>query len=262
MAQSSRSWFGSPAVRIRILWRSVFAFFHVQFKMIMLLRVNSGVPYWFTVAGQDHVVFNADGIYLATYVTLLLNFELGKREYYPSRSGFVAQSEVLYWFLNQWSISLTYWCFICQDDFIASVLNSGILVYLTPEFLAELYQGVLVTDVIGNAGFNVNADSNAPMSSCAFINLLTGTKKTWTRTSNINSIICFILFACFSWKKQQTKMSGKSSVLSKRLASFPTAANFTLPSHPTFCFGNLVGKQVVTFGWRLPLDRVIELLYL
>ncbi len=61
-----------------------------------------------------------------------------------------------------------------KDDFIASVLNSGILVYLTPEFLAELYQGVLISDVIGNAGFNVNADSNAPMSSCAFINLLTG----------------------------------------------------------------------------------------
>jgi hypothetical protein len=45
-------------------------------------------------AGQDHVIFNADGIYLATYVTLLLNFELAKREYYPSRTGFVAQSEV------------------------------------------------------------------------------------------------------------------------------------------------------------------------
>lgn len=61
-----------------------------------------------------------------------------------------------------------------QDDFIGSVLNSGILVYLTPEFMAEVYQGVLVQDIIGNAGFNVNADSNAPMSSCAFINLLTG----------------------------------------------------------------------------------------
>jgi hypothetical protein len=68
-----------------------------------------------------------------------------------------------------------------QDDFIASVLNSGILVYLTPEFLAELYQGVLVSDVIGNAGFNVNADSNTSMMfSCAFINLLTG-----IRTSNL-----------------------------------------------------------------------------
>lgn len=54
------------------------------------------------------------------------------------------------------------------------MLNSGILVYLTPEFLAELYQGVLVTDLIGGAGFNVNADPNAPMSSCAFVNLLTG----------------------------------------------------------------------------------------
>ncbi|XP_046456568.1 brefeldin A-inhibited guanine nucleotide-exchange protein 3-like isoform X3 [Daphnia pulex] len=108
-------------------------------------------------AGQDHVIFNADGIYLATYVTLLLNFELAKREYYPSRTGFVAQSE---------------------DDFIASVLNSGILVYLTPEFLAELYQGVLVSDVIGNAGFNVNADSNTSMMfSCAFINLLTDVRQ-------------------------------------------------------------------------------------
>ena len=40
--------------------------------------------------------------------------------------------------------------------------------------MAEVYQCVLVQDMIGNAGFNVNADSNAPMSSCAFINLLTG----------------------------------------------------------------------------------------
>lgn len=108
-------------------------------------------------AGQEHVIFNADGIYLATYVTLLLNFELAKRDYYPSRTGFVAQSE---------------------DDFVASVLNSGILVYLTPEFLAEVYQGVLVCDVIGNAGFHVNADSNTSMmSSCAFINLLTDVRQ-------------------------------------------------------------------------------------
>ena len=51
-------------------------------------------------AGQAHVVFNADGIYLATYVTLMLNFELAKRDYYPARSSFVTQSEVLNFLLN------------------------------------------------------------------------------------------------------------------------------------------------------------------
>ena len=64
-----------------------------------------------TDAGQDHVVFNADGIYLATYVTLLLNFELGKREYYPSRSGFVTQSEV---FLTSYTNQN---CFFNQPSF-------------------------------------------------------------------------------------------------------------------------------------------------
>lgn len=45
-------------------------------------------------AYEEFVVFNADGIYLATYVTLLLNFELSRRGYYPSCHGFVSLSEV------------------------------------------------------------------------------------------------------------------------------------------------------------------------
>ena len=43
---------------------------------------------------EGFVVFNADGIYLATYVSLLLNFELTRRGYYPSCSGFVSIGEV------------------------------------------------------------------------------------------------------------------------------------------------------------------------
>jgi len=49
---------------------------------------------------QTHVIFNADGIYLATYATLLLNFELAKRNYYPSRMGFLPQSEVSFSVVN------------------------------------------------------------------------------------------------------------------------------------------------------------------
>jgi hypothetical protein len=44
--------------------------------------------------------------------------------------------------------------------------------------------------------------------------------------------------------RQTKKMSDKSSAQNKRLASCPIAANFTLPSHPTFCCGNLVDKLV------------------
>ena len=62
-----------------------------------------------------------------------------------------------------------------QDDFIASVLNSGILVYLTSEFLAEIYQGILITNIMGEAGFDCSdASSNSLLSNCALINLLTG----------------------------------------------------------------------------------------
>lgn len=51
------------------------------------------VPY-IVGSHEGFVVFNADGIYLTTYVTLLLNFELTRRGYYPSCCGFVSQSEV------------------------------------------------------------------------------------------------------------------------------------------------------------------------
>lgn len=65
-------------------------FYNFFFKQKFTKRFH-----WDQDAGQARVVFNADGIYLATYVTLMLNFELAKRDYYPSRSSFVTQSEVL-----------------------------------------------------------------------------------------------------------------------------------------------------------------------
>jgi len=43
---------------------------------------------------QSRATFNADGIYLAVYAALLLNFELSKRGFYASATGVITQTEV------------------------------------------------------------------------------------------------------------------------------------------------------------------------
>ena len=126
------------------------------------------------------MVYNADGLYLTTYVALLLNLELAKGGYYPERTGFVTQSEVSRWCSSfKWKIS-SFLFSTPQEDFVASVLNSGVLVILTPEFVAEIYQGILVKDVLAEAGFSPskNTEFTSPLlSSCAFINLLTDVRQ-------------------------------------------------------------------------------------
>lgn len=56
-----------------------------------------------------------------------------------------------------------------QEQFIDSVHGSGVLVYLSSSWLAELYQQVLTRNFLGDAGYDRTSHDN-----CALINLLTG----------------------------------------------------------------------------------------
>lgn len=70
---------------------------------------------------------NADGIYLATYSALLLSYQLMKAGHYDDQ-----KSDVV--------IPLT------EQQFVISVQNAGVLVYLSSAWLCELYQSVLATN--------------------------------------------------------------------------------------------------------------------
>lgn len=135
--------------------------------------------------------------------------------------------------------SITVFCFNnwhqFQDDFIASVLNSGILVYLTSEFLAEIYQGILVTNIMGEAGFGSSENPSNPLfSSCTLINLLTG------RFIEIPLTIHHRV-QHFS---QPLQMSAKWKPPITRPASCLIAVNWTLPSLRILYWKIHAGKPV------------------
>ncbi|XP_055389685.1 brefeldin A-inhibited guanine nucleotide-exchange protein 3 [Condylostylus longicornis] len=70
---------------------------------------------------------NADGIYLAIYSALLLSLQLIRAGHYedPDKGIFIPMSE---------------------QQFVTSVQNTGVLVYLSTPWLCELYQCVIVTN--------------------------------------------------------------------------------------------------------------------
>ncbi|XP_036221148.2 brefeldin A-inhibited guanine nucleotide-exchange protein 3 [Bactrocera oleae] len=72
---------------------------------------------------------NADGIYLAIYSSLLLSLQLTKVRYYDD-----PQKEIL--------IPMS------EQQFVTSVQNTGVLVYLSSPWLCELYQTVLVSNAL------------------------------------------------------------------------------------------------------------------
>lgn len=92
-------------------------------------------------------IVNADGIYLSTYSTLLLNLKLIHSNFY-----------------NNACISIP----ITEQEFIDDIHNSGILVYISSYWLAELYQRVLADNLLSNAGYKLDSHSNVSL-----INLLT-----------------------------------------------------------------------------------------
>ncbi|XP_071040403.1 brefeldin A-inhibited guanine nucleotide-exchange protein 3 [Parasteatoda tepidariorum] len=97
----------------------------------------------------SHVtILNADGIYLALYSALLLNLKLVRNNYYKEMAGEAPLTE---------------------QQFIEEVHGSGVLVYLSATWLAELFQQVLACNLLEKAGYNPASVENS-----ALINLLSG----------------------------------------------------------------------------------------
>lgn len=72
---------------------------------------------------------NADGIYLAIYSALLLSLQLTRAGYYDD-----PQKEIL--------IPMS------EQQFVSSVQNTGVLVYLSSPWLCELYQTVIASNAL------------------------------------------------------------------------------------------------------------------
>ncbi|XP_013116379.2 brefeldin A-inhibited guanine nucleotide-exchange protein 3 [Stomoxys calcitrans] len=95
----------------------------------------------------NFTIINADGIYLAIYSALLLSWQLKKAGYYADM-----QKEIM--------IPMS------EQQFVTSVQNTGVLVYLSSAWLCELYQSVLVTNILESL------DKNDQDSRCALIDML------------------------------------------------------------------------------------------
>lgn len=90
---------------------------------------------------QNLTTLNADGIYLATYSALLLGLQLTRVGHYENMAKSAAAA----------AIPLT------EQQFVTSVQNTGVLVYLSSPWLCELYQSIftnplasLSKDLLGN----------------------------------------------------------------------------------------------------------------
>ncbi|KFM57850.1 Brefeldin A-inhibited guanine nucleotide-exchange protein 3, partial [Stegodyphus mimosarum] len=102
-------------------------------------------------AENEHIVshitiLNADGIYLALFSVLLLNLKLIRNNYYKDPTS---------------NPPLT------EQQFIEEVHGSGVLVYLSATWLAELYQQVLAINMLEEAGYKPVSLENS-----ALVNLL------------------------------------------------------------------------------------------
>ncbi|XP_035228366.1 brefeldin A-inhibited guanine nucleotide-exchange protein 3-like [Stegodyphus dumicola] len=93
-------------------------------------------------------ILNADGIYLALFSVLLLNLKLIRNNYYKDPTS---------------NPPLT------EQQFIEEVHGSGVLVYLSATWLAELYQQVLAINMLEEAGYKPVSLENS-----ALVNLLSG----------------------------------------------------------------------------------------
>ncbi|XP_064617857.1 brefeldin A-inhibited guanine nucleotide-exchange protein 3-like [Liolophura sinensis] len=100
---------------------------------------------WEENTDQSHVILNADGVYMATISALWLNLRL-------SLSGFYTDTES--------SIPP-----ISEDWFVDSVLGTGLLLFLSPTWLSELYRLVITTDFLVEAGYvpDIEATRDVPL---------------------------------------------------------------------------------------------------
>lgn len=77
---------------------------------------------------------NADGIYLAIYSSLLLSLQLMRAGYYEQVAQGASHKDIL--------VPMS------EQQFVTSVQNTGVLVYLSSPWLCELYQSVTVCNVL------------------------------------------------------------------------------------------------------------------
>uniref|UniRef100_A0A182QB76 SEC7 domain-containing protein n=1 Tax=Anopheles farauti TaxID=69004 RepID=A0A182QB76_9DIPT len=101
---------------------------------------------------------NADGIYLATYSALLLALQLVSGGHYDDDGE--GQKPA--------AIPLT------EQQFVTSVQNSGILVYLSAAWLRELYQCILAVNPLQTLGLSQRKMAGDPATSahCALLDML------------------------------------------------------------------------------------------
>ncbi|XP_017871876.1 PREDICTED: brefeldin A-inhibited guanine nucleotide-exchange protein 3 isoform X1 [Drosophila arizonae] len=95
---------------------------------------------------------NADGIYLAIYSSLLLSLQLMRAGYY-----------------DQHSVKESILVPMSEQQFVTSVQNTGVLVYLSSPWLCELYQSVIVSNIL-EAMTRQQLDGSGPR--CALVDML------------------------------------------------------------------------------------------
>lgn len=110
---------------------------------------------------QHITIVNADGIYLASFSSLLLNLKLIRSGYYLDRTTPVP---------------------ITEHQFIEEVHGSGVLVYVSSTWLSELYRQVLACNFLECASYDPDSKSNH-----ALINLLSGLG-TATETQEVDPV--------------------------------------------------------------------------
>ncbi|XP_050440437.1 brefeldin A-inhibited guanine nucleotide-exchange protein 3 isoform X2 [Adelges cooleyi] len=96
---------------------------------------------------ESSIIINADGVYVATCVSLYLNLKLIHQHYYEDPNIIPIMSE---------------------EQFVEEVYSSGMLMYVSTSWLAELYQRILVTNVLVSAGYEIQTTGHL-----ALIDLLT-----------------------------------------------------------------------------------------
>lgn len=95
---------------------------------------------------------NADGIYLAIYSSLLLSLQLMRAGYY-----------------DQHSVKESILVPMSEQQFVTSVQNTGVLVYLSSPWLCELYQSVIVSNIL-EAMTRQQLEGTGPR--CALVDML------------------------------------------------------------------------------------------
>lgn len=127
---------------------------------------------------------NADGIYLATCLALLLSWQLQQAGHYDAER-------------QQQPVKIP----LSEQQFVASVQNSGVLVYLSTFWLCELYQSIIASDPLACLPKRTAAATGEPADQtaarCALVELLCdaggfgGTQmlSEWQRLQSVRSML-------------------------------------------------------------------------